>query len=542
MKYFIKNLGIIICAFYSICKLEKHNRNRKNIVKTIIFSIVISMLSILIDKVVAYLTMPLLFYIFYIYSFQNAMCSKRIHFINSIVAFALSYVLFGMSVMVACLVILPFPIELSVKYNQIVCFVIHLIFTYIIFHINRVKSGMPFLTKKIYSFPGMVISLCVLIISGFLNAKEYLNHYRVHFFILVIVLLILAVLIFLYWRNSITKSYLERLNLRNIDALNAELQEKNAYIAKLEADNDRLGRIVHRDNKQVPAMERAVEKYVNGLLYYAKVMNIDSLMQTEQARLAVTAEGYVPDYSMEVADSLIDNVDEILAGRGSEDKKAPLLRFLLDGKALMEELKQMASERDDIVYEAERRKKELPRCGVGRVDHLLEYMQEEAEKDHISLKVVYDCNVKDMVDVCLNEEQMCTLLGDLVQNAIIATRYNHGKELLIRIGMVGKVYAIHVFDSGIPFTKEVLVKYGMEQITTHADDSGSGIGLMQTYDTLNACGASIFIDEFDGASGLYTKKVSVVFNRKHQYILYTNRGDEEMAYLKKRADLTVVKK
>ena len=32
-------------------------------------------------------------------------------------------------------------------------------------------------------------------------------------------------------------------------------------------------------------------------------------------------------------------------------------------------------------------------------------------------------------------------------------------------------------------------------------------------------------------TGLYTKKVSVVFNRRHQYTLYTTRNREEIAYL-----------
>ena len=99
-----------------------------------------------------------------------------------------------------------------------------------------------------------------------------------------------------------------------------------------------------------------------------------------------------------------------------------------------------------------------------------------------------------------------------------------------------------MYDSGIPFDKEVLAKYGYEQITTHGDESGSGIGMMQTYEILSKCGASLFIDEFAEGEGMYTKRISVVFNKKHQYVLYTKRSDEEVAYLKKRSDLMIVRK
>ena len=73
-------------------------------------------------------------------------------------------------------------------------------------------------------------------------------------------------------------------------------------------------------------------------------------------------------------------------------------------------------------------------------------------------------------------------------------------------------------------------------------DGNNSLLMGMMAEILGKCGASLFVDEFSGEEGLYTKKISVVFNRKHQYVLYTNRNDEDIAYLKKRADLTVVKK
>ena len=153
-----------------------------------------------------------------------------------------------------------------------------------------------------------------------------------------------------------------------------------------------------------------------------------------------------------------------------------------------------------------------------------------------------NCSLKELTDKLISEEDLATLMADIIENAIIATGYNDGKDILVNFGMAKKEYVIDVYDSGIPFDREVLLKYGRQQITTHADDRGSGIGMMQTYEILSKCGASLFIDELSKEEGLYTKKLSVVFNRKHQYVLYTSRNEEDVAYLKKRADLTVMKK
>ena len=185
---------------------------------------------------------------------------------------------------------------------------------------------------------------------------------------------------------------------------------------------------------------------------------------------------------------------------------------------------------------------DLPSCGVSRLDYILSYMYERQLKEDFSLKVDVECSLDKLTDRIISEEDLATLVADLLENAIIATRYNERKEILIRLGIMGKEYTIEVYDSGIPFDKEVLAKYGREQITTHADESGSGIGLMQMSEILSKCGASLYIEEYSEGERSHTKRISVVFNRKHQYVLYTCRNDEDIAYLKKRSDLMVIKK
>ena len=110
----------------------------------------------------------------------------------------------------------------------------------------------------------------------------------------------------------------------------------------------------------------------------------------------------------------------------------------------------------------------------------------------------------------------------------------------MHIGYIADTPAIQIFDSGIAFSPEVLSMFGKKPITTHADDSGSGIGLMQTAAFLREQHASLIIEEF--TSGTYTKKVAVLFDNQNGYTLYTCRSEEEIAKIKIRMDLCIIQK
>jgi signal transduction histidine kinase len=341
---------------------------------------------------------------------------------------------------------------------------------------------MPFLKKHLYAIPGMILSILVIIASIPLNDGTYRSIYIIPY----IGVVFLSILIYLYWRQHLTKTYLDKLNMQNIESLNAELLEKQQYIEKLENDNQQLAKIIHKDNKLIPAMEYAVETYLS---------ENDLAFESNQR-----------------------------------------------GTALLADIKELAKDRKGMLIFQDRQCSKPPASGVNRIDHLFQYIQQKAFDEGISFRVTFDCDLTEMTQKVIDEDALCTLLGDLLDNAVIATKYNDGKYILLSINMLGKHFSFHVFDSGIPFTKEVLAALGQQQITTHADDSGSGIGLMQTYEILKAHGASLLIDEFTTDSGLYTKKISVVFNRQNQYTLYTTRDEETIAFLNQRSDLIVIRK
>ena len=99
-----------------------------------------------------------------------------------------------------------------------------------------------------------------------------------------------------------------------------------------------------------------------------------------------------------------------------------------------------------------------------------------------------------------------------------------------------------IYDTGIEFEIDTLLKLGLEPITTHKDSGGSGIGFLTTFETLNEMKASLIIKELSeklqtrikeitrrlsGSEGNhYTKAVIIRFDNKHQYKIYSYRAKE----------------
>lgn len=87
-------------------------------------------------------------------------------------------------------------------------------------------------------------------------------------------------------------------------------------------------------------------------------------------------------------------------------------------------------------------------------------------------------------------------------------------------------YELSIYDTGVEFDIPTLLKLGTEPITTHKNDGGSGLGFMTTFETLKSCKASLVIEEYDAAVTNYTKSVTVRFDGKCEYRIYSYRADK----------------
>ncbi|MBD5542624.1 MAG: GHKL domain-containing protein [Lachnospiraceae bacterium] len=342
---------------------------------------------------------------------------------------------------------------------------------------------MPFLTNRLHRFPLMIISLLMLFLALLMRSTAYKELYFFPF----LFVFIFAIFIYLSWRNNITKTYLDKLKEKDIAELNAALSQKDIRIKELEEENSELAKIIHGDNKLIPAMALSVQSF------------------------------------LESASSLPD-----------EDRET--------GQRLMEDLEQMTAHRKGILLRQDNRCHTLHATGVSSVDSLLNYMQQRASEKDTDFDVSVTCDIDSFLRKTISEEDLNTLLADFLENAMIAAAHNSSRHVLLNIDKSDSFYHISIFDSGIPFSKEVLVNLGLQNYTTHKNEGGSGIGLVTSYELIKKYNASLIIEEYAQDSGLYTKKVSLIFNRLGQYTLYTCRDSEELEYLKKRKDLLIIEK
>ena len=212
------------------------------------------------------------------------------------------------------------------------------------------------------------------------------------------------------------------------------------------------------------------------------------------------------------------------------------------GMRLLSDLEQLSLHRKSILRTQDDRCRGIPETGCSSVDSILKYMKQKAHEMNIIFETAFSCDMKALVNENISENDLNTLLADLLENALIATKYGDHRHVLLSVDMIEDFYTISIFDSGVPFPKEVLVSLGLKNYTTHKADGGSGIGLVTSYELLKKYRASLAIEEFTQDSGLYTKKLSVVFNRLDQYTLFTYRNGEELDFLNNRTDLLVIHK
>jgi len=485
MSFLIKNLGLTLCCIYYFSKLLRLSRTKETIFQNSIVAILLATFSILTEQHLPYLTTLFLILFIVIFNMIQTKLPLSVCCTATTIAFALSYTTLSLS----SIILSSFFMNIFKENTQIIfqslCCVLQLLIMHIPFRIKRIKSGMPFLYNYIYAIPGMIISILILLVFTYMTYISF-QHFSIYHLIPIIILGILAFLIYHYWQQNLTKTYRDKLNERNLEDLNKTISSQSERIEMLEQENARLAKIIHKDNKLIPAMEYAVRTFI-------------------QSNSVTT-----------------------------KDK-------IVTGEKLLEELSTLSSERKGILHQQNMNCQQLDLTNVASIDHLLNYFQGKANENNIEFQSIISCDVQYLVEHIISEDDLKTLLADLLENARIATKYNNGRYILLSMSIVSNTYTISVFDSGIPFTTDVIEKWGLEQITTHADDEGSGIGMLTTYEILKKYKANFIIHELSKDNRTYTKEITVSFNKRNQYILQTNRPEEELIKLSKRADLQIIR-
>lgn len=453
-KYFF----LIFSSNYCFSKLVCIKMKRKEHIKNLIFSLLIAPIAFFIRTNMPFFTIFFIFVSLILFArlvFQkNIYTSVRV----SLLSIGISYFLFALSS------VLLFPLllitSMSTKDTQLyhtitmpVCCLLLVLLMFLLFKIPRFKKGIPDIEKKFSDGIGTFVSLMILIISSmFFEAGEKLLLPT----LLLIFTLILGIIIYAWWRKYISNNYIIKSLHRTITAL-------EDTIAHQEKEIDRLAKIIHKDNKLIPALELSVKETITN---------------------------------------------------ASPEKSTHLIN----------ELNFLTAERKNILHNYETSYKTLPKTGIFSTDTIINYLYKKAIDHNINFDISIIGNICYMTENIVDERDLNTLLADIGENAIIATQNVQQRNILLSIGIKNDIYYFDFFDSAPPFDPKVIENLGKRKYTTHKADGGSGIGFMTTEEFLRKYNASLEIEELTN-NALFTKRVSILFDSLYEKRISSVRSE-----------------
>ena len=181
-------------------------------------------------------------------------------------------------------------------------------------------------------------------------------------------------------------------------------------------------------------------------------------------------------------------------------------------QSLLQELNRFSKERSETLHAYESGHETLPETGLFSVDTMLGYLHQRALKHKIDFQLNLEGEIAGITDV-ISEEDLRTIIADLGENAIIATRESEVKNIRLSIERKTDGYALYFYDSGEPFAAEVLENFGKQRCTTHAETGGSGIGLVTTSELTAKYQGEFYITDED-ITQPYTKCVVVLLKQR----------------------------
>lgn len=339
------------------------------------------------------------------------------------------------------------------------------VFAFLLLKIKRFKKGFQFLQNEKNLGLGLVAAGFIYSIEEFTYLYDYLNIEKVYEIIFLIGLFISGFGLYLWIRRSITAHYRERLQLKSEEHYQELLKEKELENEKLSQSNEFLAKVVHRDNHLMSALNNSINAYFDS---NGKQLNDD----------------------------------------------------------LLREIQTLAKERGELIEKEQRDFKLLPTTGNLLIDGAVNDLYIKAAAHGIDFNLTVSETVDAIIGKYIPQIDLQTLLCDHIKDAIIAvdaTENNKGK-ILVDFSMKNENYQITVFDSGVDFEIDTLSKLGKERVTTHADNGGSGIGFMTTFETLRKAYASLMITEFAHKTP-FSKSVSIIFDGENSFIIQSYRSD-----------------
>ncbi len=470
LRMFISNMCVYYC-FEKILNL-KENRLRNNI---ILFCINIILIFVYVHAKLMFESFLPFIALWIIYAIILSKLTKNklgYSMIVTLIAYAISFIFHTLSVIIQFipykLIYKVFNIDSKII-SLVIISIIQIILVYSFFKIKRFRNGFAFFNNKLNNEITDIIminisSILIIVYCLFATYPKEIRQYVLFMFF------VLCITMFFTIKKMITMYYKQKLLTDTMEQYKVELVEKQNEIEQLKSDKQNVSKITHEFYNRQKALELIVASNMNG-------ENIDK-------------------------DGVSQNV-----------------------LAMIESLTSEYSER----YDSIKKLPELEKTDVPEIDNMFKYMQNECKNNDIDFKLKVIGNIHYLVNNIIPKSKLETLIGDHLRDAINAVKLSdtENKEILAVLGTKNKKYELSIFDTGIEFEVDTLVKLGLEAVTTNAERGGTGTGFMTTFETLNETKASLIITEYPKEhSNYYTKCVTIRFDGKNQYRICSYRAKE----------------
>lgn len=197
------------------------------------------------------------------------------------------------------------------------------------------------------------------------------------------------------------------------------------------------------------------------------------------------------------------------------------------GEELIEEIGELKKQlnKDNAID-----KNNLPATNIFSIDSMFKYMRSETIRNNIGFELNVNGDVNCMINNIVDKEELEIMIADHIKDAIIAIKSSDNqknRKILVQLGKFKDCYELSVNDTGIEFEINTLINLGLKRITTHEETGGTGIGFMSTFEVLKKHNASLEVKEFTPKEDMpYTKSISIVFDGKNEYRIFSHRKEE----------------
>ena len=484
----IRNFDVLILAIYSFYKLLNLLPQSKFLhLFFVASSILISTISTFFFGDALSINWIFILLIYFLLMFLTSRLVISITYITVLFSYALSFITFNLCAIITGVALLPFynkNYEIPWFIVRILGAILHFLLIYYCFCLPRLQRGMKFL----YYIPSNNVgsTICIILIMAFIMTFQN-QTYSGMFVLKVSIASLLSGFLLIYWWNyHITQTYRKYLKKNELDSLNLLLEERDQEITYLRNENDKLARLIHKDNKLIPALSMAIiESYENDTKLDLSALDSDSSLHMK--------------------------------------------------------LKQLYEERMEILAAYEKERLKLPETKFHSINAVLSYMRNEALKLKITYQIMLFDDLATTIPGKITEDDFIHILSDLLTNSLNACIDTDSAFIQIYLGIIDEISTIKIYNNGKEFSMETLQNLGLARHTTHASTGGSGIGMMDIWRLKENYKATLLIDEITDESVETYTCINILFNHKNHFIVQSDRHKELSTYIN-RPDIMILSK